>query len=195
MTTSDTSTGTEFGAREGNDSGRVIGTCDGSAVTFRVLPVDPAVCEQLRARDDAGATRRPFTDPEGGAPLRCCLRRSAAGERIMLVSYAPLRRWAAGTGAAPGPYDECGPVFLHAGRCAGHPAVASYPATLHGPRRVLRAYSAEGRILGGTLVEMPVSRVGEVDLLLRGVLADPAVELVHVRAVEYGCFLAEVRRG
>ncbi|MGW3510169.1 DUF1203 domain-containing protein, partial [Streptomyces sp. NPDC000994] len=30
-----------------------------------------------------------------GAPLRCCLRRSEPGERIALVSYAPLRRWAA----------------------------------------------------------------------------------------------------
>ncbi|WP_461029057.1 DUF1203 domain-containing protein, partial [Streptomyces sparsus] len=118
-----------------------------------------------------------------------------AGERIVLVSYAPLRRWAAETGAVPGPYDECGPVFLHADRCAGHSAAAGYPATLHGPRRVLRAYSAEGRILGGTLVELPASRVGEVEGLLRGILADPAVQLVHVRAVEFGCFLAEVRRG
>ncbi|MER5499450.1 MULTISPECIES: DUF1203 domain-containing protein [unclassified Streptomyces] len=156
--------------------------------------IAPDVLKQLRERDDAGVARRPVTDPEGGAPLRCCLRRSAAGERIVLVSYAPLRRWAAGTGAEPGPYDECGPVFIHAEECPGHTAGPGYPATMHGARRVLRAYDARGHILGGTLVEIPVERAAEVDDVLSGVLADPAVALVHVRAVEFGCFMAEVRR-
>ncbi|MFF9569247.1 DUF1203 domain-containing protein [Streptomyces sp. NPDC014685] len=167
---------------------------DPTTILHETRAIAPDVLEQLRERDDAGATRRPVTDAEGGAPLRCCLRRSAAGERIVLVSYAPLRRWAAGTGAEPGPYDECGPVFIHAEQCAGPAGGPGYPAALHGARRMLRAYDARGHILGGTLVELPVERAAEVDEVLRGVLADPAVALVHVRAVEFGCFLAEVRR-
>jgi hypothetical protein len=162
-------------------------------MTHEVRAIDPSVLERLRERDDAGLTRQPVTDPQGGAPLRCCLRRSAVGERIVLVSYAPLRRWAAQTGVDPGPYDECGPVFIHAEACAG-PSGPGYPAALHGARRVLRAYSAEGRILGGTLLEIPVERAAEVDSALRGVFADPAVALVHVRAVEFGCFMVEIRR-
>ncbi|MDQ0760857.1 DUF1203 domain-containing protein [Streptomyces canus] len=43
-------------------------------------------------------------------------------------------------------------------------------------------------ILGGRLVEA----VG--DDALRNAFDDPSVALVHVRAVEYGCFLYEVRR-
>jgi hypothetical protein len=156
--------------------------------------IAPDVLRQLRERDDAGVARRPVTDPEGGAPLRCCLRHSEAGERIVLVSYAPLRRWAAGTGAEPGPYDECGPVFIHAEECAGQTTGPGYPAAMHGARRVLRAYDARGHILGGTLMEIPVERAAEVDDVLRGVFADPAVALVHVRAVEFGCFMAEVHR-
>ncbi|GAA3304049.1 hypothetical protein GCM10020295_54180 [Streptomyces cinereospinus] len=74
---------------------------------------------ELRDADDAGRVMTAVTDEEGGAPLRCCLRRSEAGERIALVSYAPLRRWAAETGVDPGAYDEQGPVFIHAEDCAG----------------------------------------------------------------------------
>ncbi|MFI1970037.1 hypothetical protein BLA24_18445 [Streptomyces cinnamoneus] len=161
---------------------------------YEARAIDPAVLRRLREQDDAGFTREPFTDTEGGAPLRCCLRHSAAGEHIALVSYAPLRRWAAETGAAPGAYDECGPVFVHADACGGQTSGPGYPAAMHGARRMLRAYDARGHILGGTLVEIPVERVAEVDDALRGVFADPEVALVHVRAVEFGCFLMEVRR-
>lgn len=154
--------------------------------TYSARPVTPATLKELRTADDSGRPLSPFTDAEGGAPLRCCLRRSAPGERIALVSYAPLRRWAAGTGAEPGPYDEQGPVFIHAEECAGPDTLTAYPfATDH---RTVRRYSADGHILGGELVETLD------DTPFRNAFDDPSVALVHVRAVEYGCFLYEVRR-
>ncbi|WP_031068159.1 DUF1203 domain-containing protein [Streptomyces sp. NRRL S-118] len=161
---------------------------------YEVRAIEPAVLRELRARDDAGVAREAVVDAEGGAPLRCCLRHSEAGERLLLVSYAPLRRWAAATGADPGAYDECGPVFVHAEECAGPAPGPGYPAAMHGPLRVLRAYDARGHILGGTLLEVPRERATEVDRALREVFADPAVAVVHVRAVLFGCFMAEVRR-
>ncbi|MER6788570.1 DUF1203 domain-containing protein [Streptomyces sp. NPDC000658] len=155
--------------------------------TARPVPIPPAVLDELRTTDDAGRPTVPVTDAEGGAPLRCCLRRSEPGESIALVSYAPLRRWAAGTGADPGPYDEQGPVFLHAHVCPG-PAGDALPFT--DGRRTVRRYSHDGRILGGRLVEDPDG----FDAAFAEAFADPRVALVHVRAVEYGCFLYEVRR-
>ncbi|MCT9078528.1 DUF1203 domain-containing protein [Streptomyces fulvoviolaceus] len=155
--------------------------------TYTARPIDPSVLKELRSADDAGREMVPVTDEEGGAPLRCCLRRSAPGERIALVSYAPLRRWAAETDTDPGAYDEQGPVFIHAEECAG-PAGDGHPFT--NGHRTVRRYSAEGRILGGQLVEA----AGDFDAAFRSALDDPAVALVHVRAVEYGCFLYEVRR-
>jgi hypothetical protein len=152
---------------------------------YTALPIPSATLEELRTSDDAGRPPAPFTDEEGGAPLRCCLRRSEPGEHIALVSYAPLRRWAAETGADPGAYDEQGPVFIHAGDCPG-PSGAGLPFT--GAHRALRRYSADGRILGGRLVER------DFPSALAEAFADPEVALVHVRAVEYGCFLYEVRR-
>lgn len=156
---------------------------------YPARPIAPRALEELRVTDDAGRPTTPFTDPEGGAPLRCCLRRSEPGEYIALVSYAPLRRWAARTGADPGAYDEQGPVFVHVGPCPG-PAGDALPFT--GAHRTVRRYSAEGRILGGRLVE-DTSAEG-FEAAFREAFDDPAVALVHVRAVEYGCFLYEVRR-
>ncbi|MFJ5728285.1 DUF1203 domain-containing protein [Streptomyces paradoxus] len=155
---------------------------------YTARPIAPRALGELRTTDDAGRPTAPFTDTEGGAPLRCCLRRSEPAERIALVSYAPLRRWAAETGAAPGAYDEVGPVFIHAEPCEG-PAGDVLPFT--GAHRTVRRYSGRGHILGGRLVQEP-DALGQA---LTEAFDDPAVALVHVRAVEYGCFLYEVRRG
>jgi hypothetical protein len=153
--------------------------------TYSARPIEPPVLKELRSTDDLGREMVPVTDEEGGAPLRCCLRHSRPGERIALVSYAPLRRWAAETGADPGAYDEQGPVFIHERECPG-PQGDALPFT--NAHRVLRRYSADGHILGGELVE------DGFEDGLRKAFDDPAVALVHVRAVEYGCFYYEVRR-
>ncbi|MET9614246.1 DUF1203 domain-containing protein [Kitasatospora indigofera] len=159
-----------------------------TTTALRVGPIDPAVLAQLRARDDAGRPPVLSVDEDGGAPLRCCLTRARPGERIALLSYAPLRRWAEETGAEPGPYDEVGPVFVHAEACPG--AGPAWPAGFHGSERVLRAYDRRGHILGGTVVTPDTAEAAARELL-----ADPEVALVHVRAVGFGCFLHEVRRG
>ncbi|EFF88894.1 conserved hypothetical protein, partial [Streptomyces sp. e14] len=98
----------------------------GAMTGYTPLPVPAAALRELRAADDAGQPLQPYTAREDGvplacvgSPLRCCLRGIEPGERVALVSYAPLRRWAAQTGARPGAYDETGPVFIHADPCAG----------------------------------------------------------------------------
>lgn len=162
--------------------------------TYEYRPIPASVVAGLRERDDAGQTREPSADAEGGAPLRCCLTRSRVGERIVLVSYAPLRRWAEEHGADPGAYDEVGPVFLHADGCEG-PRHDGFPAELVSSRRVFRGYDKRGHIVGGRLVSPAAGHAEEVAAAaLDDLFADPAVEVVHVRAVEFGCFFAEVRR-
>ncbi|MET9765941.1 DUF1203 domain-containing protein [Streptomyces sp. NPDC006415] len=162
---------------------------------YQPRPIGPAALAELRAVDDAGRPCHPFTAAEGGHPLRCCLRGSVPGERIALVSYAPLRRWAAATGARPGAYDEQGPVFLHAEACAGpDPERAGYPFSRPGALRTVRRYGAHGGIAGGRLLEIPAEADQGFDAAFDEAFADPEVALVHVRAVEYGCFHFEVRR-
>ncbi|MVO84479.1 DUF1203 domain-containing protein [Streptomyces sp. p1417] len=166
-----------------------------TAYTPRPIPRD--TLEELRRTDDAGRPCAPYTAEEGGSPLRCCLRPARQGERLALVSYAPLRRWAAATGAAPGAYDEQGPVFIHAEPCEGpDPADTGqdYPFARAGALRAFRRYDARGHIVGGRLVEIPERPAEGFDAALTEAFADPQVALVHVRAVEYGCFHFEVRR-
>ncbi|GLW58355.1 DUF1203 domain-containing protein [Kitasatospora phosalacinea] len=162
-----------------------VATATATALDVRAVPAP--VLAELRRTDDAGRAREAADAGPGGQPLRCCLTRARPGERIVLLSYAPLLRWAAETGCDPGPYLETGPVFVHAGPCAGHPG--GWPEGFHGGPRVLRAYSADGRILGGR-----VGGPAELPGIAAELLADPATAVLHVRAVEYGCFLHEVRR-
>lgn len=164
----------------------------GTGFEVRAIAVD--VLRELLEVDDAGRPPLLLTDDEGGSPLRCCLRPIQPGERVALVSYAPLRRWARKTGAEPGPYDETGPVFIHAGPCQG-PDGTGVPGWLAGGHRVLRAYNADGRILRGQLVDAdPAGSPVGVESALAAMFADPQVALVHGRALEFGCFTFEARR-
>jgi hypothetical protein len=159
--------------------------------SYQVQPIDAEVLRQLRDHDDAGAPPRLVVDEDGGSPLRCCFTRAKPHETVALVSYAPLRRWAGRTGADPGPYDETGPVFIHADDCGG-PDGSGFPEDMLGARRVLRAYGTDGSILDGRYVETGdrTAIESELDDLYR----DPEVAAVHLRAVEFGCFLVETRR-
>ncbi|MFJ8883911.1 DUF1203 domain-containing protein [Streptomyces sp. NPDC102402] len=163
---------------------------------YEARAIGPDALKELRTTDDAGLPCVPYTATEGGEPLRCCLRAARPGERIALVSYAPLRRWAAETWARPGAYDEQGPVFLHAEECEG-PAGdrPGYPFSRAGALRTVRRYDADGRIVGGRLLEIPAEEERGFDEAMTEAFADPEVVLVHVRAVEYGCFHFEVRAG
>lgn len=154
---------------------------------FTITAIAPDVVAALLERDDAGREPRLLTDDEGGSPLRCCLTKAAPGERIALVSYAPLRRWAAARGIDPGAYDEQGPIFVHAEPCQGAGQRAAWPSTAH---RMLRAYGSAGTILGGHYLPGD----GDPETALKDVFDDPEVAVVHVRAVEYGCFQFEVTR-
>lgn len=163
--------------------------------TYRPQPITPAALQQLRVRDDAGRPTIPHPDGEGGSPLRCCLRPSAVGDRIALVSYAPLRRWAAETGAEPGAYDEQGPVFIHAEDCGGPDADSTgYPWARPGALRAFRRYDGRGHITGGRLVELTEDADACFDRALAEAFADPGTAQVHVRAVEYGCYHFRVDR-
>lgn len=166
-----------------------------TTTAYAPRPIDPVALKQLRITDDAGRPCAPYVDTEGGDPLRCCLRPIAPGEHVALVSYAPLRRWAEQTGATPGAYDEQGPVFIHAEECEGPAAGGdAYPFARPGALRTLRRYNAQGHIVGGRLMEIPDPATQGFDTALAEAFADPEVALVHVRAVEYGCFHFEVRR-
>jgi hypothetical protein len=148
-------------------------------------PIQPATLQQIRAAgvDEAGNLLTVQADTEGGSPLRCCLRESAPGERVLLIAYAPP--------GTRGAYAERGPVFIHAGPCGGYLTPDRYPPALSHRPQVVRAYDRDGRIADGVLA----SNGDHAMTVIRELLARPDVTLVHLRNVGYGCYNFAVRRG
>jgi Protein of unknown function (DUF1203) len=146
-------------------------------------PIPPARLQEIRAAgaDEAGNRLTVQADTTGGSPLRCCLRESAPGERVLLIAYTPP--------GTRGAYAERGPVFIHAEPCSGYLTPHRYPPALSHRQQVVRAYDRDGRIADGVLVND-----GEHAMtVIRGLLARPDVTLVHLRNVGYGCYNFAVR--
>lgn len=124
-----------------------------------------------------------------GRPARCCLRSTTEDERVALISYAPVRLSATFTSETK-PYDELGPIFVHADDCAGYAENDGFPAAWRDRPQVLRTYASDGRLLDGVLTQPDEDRMAAAAKLL----SDPAVAFVHARSVGAGCFSFEIRR-
>ena len=157
------------------------GTAAGGSLVFE--PIPPATLEQIRAaRADEAGNELTAQVASGGSPLRCCLRETIPGERVLLIAYTPP--------GTRGAYAERGPVFIHADPCDGYRTPGQYPPGLSHRQQVVRAYDPEGRIADGILAED-----GEHAMtVIRDLLARPDVALVHLRNVGYGCYNFAVRR-
>src|SRR5207249_3652643 len=143
-------------------------------LTYHAIPA--AELDRIRAagRDDAG---NPLTVTTGdGSPLRCCLREARDGEPVTLIAYAPP-----GTAGA---YAECGPVFIHAQRCAGYPDTATYPPGLAHRRQIVRAYNDDGAIADAVLAK----GTEEIERAAAELLSRDDVRIVHIRNITYGCY-------
>ena len=152
---------------------------------FLFEPIPAATLQQIRAAgvDEAGNRLTVQVVTTGGSPLRCCLRESVPGDRLLLIAYTPP--------GTRGAYAERGPVFVHAEPCGGYPTPDRYPPALSRRQQVVRAYDRDGRIIEGFLVDD-----GEhATAVIREQLARPGVALVQLRNVGHGCYNFTVRRG
>jgi len=153
---------------------------------YRVRPISADFLRRVREQglDDLGQPVEHHI-AQGGEPCRDVLRRAHPGEALILASHCPL--------ALPGPYREFGPVFVRA--TAGESTLPLSALPLQGPqpylgtRFVLRAYSAQERIVDGQVVE-----AHEAEALLLQQLDRAEVAFVLARFAGYGCFAARIER-
>jgi hypothetical protein len=145
---------------------------------LRFEPIPAATLDGIRAAraDEAGNPLTTQTDTGGGSPLRCCLRETVPGERVLLIAYTPP--------GGRGGYAERGPVFIHAEPCDGYRTPNRYPAGLSHRQQVVRAYDRDGRIAGGVLAEDGEHAIP----VIREFLARPEITLIQLRNVGYGCY-------
>lgn len=151
------------------------------ALRLRALPATLGPRAAAAGHDETGAAVSVRVD-DGGAPLRCCLRDSRAGDRIVLISVVP--------DGPQGAYVERGPVFVHAEACGGPAATDAYPAEWRPRPQVFRAYGDDGAIVGGELVQPGADQ----DAIARRLLAAPGVAFLQARNVVHGCYMATIER-
>ena len=87
-----------------------------------------------------------------------------------------------------GPYQERGPIFVHAEPCTRYAKTESYPAAFRGGR-VIRAYDERKFMIDARVVngEGPEAVIAEL-------LENPDAAFLHVRSVTRGCYTMGVER-
>ncbi|MGL4175135.1 MAG: DUF1203 domain-containing protein [Dermatophilaceae bacterium] len=147
--------------------------------TVRLLPISPSELSEVRRRgvDAHDRPAEPFA-AEGGEQLRCCLVPAEPGEQLLLIGHAPL--------AVRRPWQEVGPVFVHARRCPV-PFGGGVPSWLDDAPRVLRAYDRSGAMC---YRHNRVVEAGHgVEAALAEIVAHDEVREVHVRNLLAQCFV------
>lgn len=153
---------------------------------YRIAPIRPSFVQRARLEglDDLNQSVERHI-AEGGEPCRDALRRARPGEALLLASYGPFER--------PGPYREYGPVFLLADEAAQVQGGDRLPITgaepYLGGSFVLRAYSAEERIVEGVVLQ-----AAEAEARLQQMLARADVAFVLARFAGYGCYACRIER-
>ncbi len=134
-------------------------------------------------RDDLDCVVEGFIDPEGGWPLRCCLRDSSPGDTLVIAAHSPYPDdW---TDTA---YREIGPVVVHASRCAGHDG--SFPSQFEGRRQIVRGYGRGDQGSQSQVYDCHelVDADGDLRAAIERALSDPRVDFAQVRNVLSGCW-------
>lgn len=116
-------------------------------------------------------------------PCRHCLDLIAEGDEKLVLAYRPF--------AAPQPYAEIGPIFLHKAACARYDADALPGWFAFMDPAIIRGYGSDDwiRYDTGEVVAGP-----ELAAACRQILADPTVAYVHIRS-KFNCFQCRVDRG
>jgi hypothetical protein len=150
---------------------------------YRVIAIPEELADQARASLKSPQYGHPahVEVATGYGPCRSCLRTFEEGEEErILFTYDPF----AGLDAYPSP----GPVFIHREGCPRYEE-AGFP---EGIRRLPLTLEAYGR--GRWLVARERVAGGDVDGPVERLFAHPAVEYIHVRNTEAGCYIARIER-
>jgi hypothetical protein len=148
------------------------------------IAIETAMANELRTMrrsDDGLVPRRQIVEPDGGAPCRHCLKEAAPGDAVVLTTLCPF--------AGTGPYNERGPIFLHAGLCSRPEPSPVIPEIVARRLVVIRAYNADEDIIDADITEGRDAR-----RLIERLLAHDEAAFLHVRTARYGCYLCRVER-
>ncbi len=148
----------------------------------KFIGMPAAIADQYRAgMADAYGNPPEHQTSDGAAPCRCCLRMIAQGEPMLVLAYRPFE--------AVHAYAETGPIFLCADQCA--PTGTALPEAVVSPDYLLKAYSADERIIYGT---GQITPRGDVESYAALLLARDDVVFVDIRSARNNCWQVRVTR-
>ena len=151
--------------------------------SLNIIAMPTAHAQKVRSllHDDFGNALSPEIS-DGSGPCRHCLRYASAGDPLLQFSYKPFDE--------PAPYQEIGPVFIHADGCERFARDGGFPDDFSRRALVLRPYDASDKIQDSQVF----AEAGGAESAAFALLADPAVAYVHARSRTRGCFLFRIER-
>ncbi len=155
-----------------------------SAIQFHAL--SPSLVDAWRRgeMDANGLPPEIHHATSGDLPCRACLQPIQPGEDYMILAHRPF--------PTLHPYAELGPIFVHAGACAGWRPSEDPPAMfLAWEQLLLKGYDESDRIVYGTGQIVPTDAVKDA---ARAILDDARVRYVHVRSARNNCYMARIDR-
>jgi len=148
---------------------------------YQIVPLPTEVAVAARQALAAGAPDHALiiADSPRGYPCRHCLQWAKLGEDLILFPFASVDK---------GPYQERGPIFVHAEPCTRYAEIERYPEVFRNCR-VVRAYDARKFMIDARVVN------GEgPEQVIEELLANRDAAFLDVRSATRGCYTLGVER-
>ncbi len=153
-------------------------------MTFRISAIPPALFAPLFGLDDddlaAHHALRRVADT-AGFPCRVSLEDAEPGDTVLLINYEHQ--------PAQTPYRSRHAIWVREGVAQAFPEPGEVPEQLRSRLLSVRAFDANGMIVGADVVEGD----GLAPLAER-MLDDPAAAYLHLHFAKHGCYAARVDR-
>ncbi len=154
-------------------------------MTFRIRGLSPDPFRHLFGRDEAAlaahGVRRMHVDESPGYPDRIGMAEVPAGETVLLLNHVSLD--------AASPYRASHAIFIREGAEETYDRVGEVPEVLRRRLLSLRGFDAAGMMVDADIVEGT-----EVEGLIRRLLANPAITMVHAHYARRGCYAGLITR-
>jgi hypothetical protein len=154
-------------------------------VSYVIKGLDPAPFAHLYGMSDeelaANGAERRRADEMPGFPCRVTLEDAEVGEDLILVNHQHL--------PVDGPYRSSYAVFVREGATQAAEYRDEIPLQMSRRLMALRAFSADGLLLNGDVVDG-----SELAGMIEPWLADPKVAYLHAYNARPGCFAARIDR-
>lgn len=148
---------------------------------FHALSTDTVRALQAGGPDAYGnAPERKFSDG-AGTPCRHCLKDTPKGDTMLVLAHKPFGR--------NQPYAETGPIFLCANPCENGGGTKMPHILQTSPDYLLKAYSADERIVYGTGAVVPASGISAYAAKM---LTREDIAWVDVRSARNNCYQVRI---